>query len=621
MAAVLQTEVFLPKEDSGRMEMKSQGSCDSLQSPFTIVASQNHAFEGESVISPVASKISGRGSLLEFVLEDIQEESETSERSKVNMNDLKKEDLQPEEWDEIGQELKNKHRRDFSFGITHARPMSGDLEDESTSKPTEQIDLMLPQRNQSYRDKAPSQLSLDVSPFISQAPASAIHNADDCPNRAITPTPPPTPETEKSPGFKTQTATTSSATSPFDKLFHDAPKQQINQIFSTQNNNNNFEKQPEAMSLQELITNCKKFGNQLVMELCNHPKTSEVVSNAKKELGDVCMLLLQSLGLTETIIKEQQSSKDKKQQEQNMAWQAEFWKVKYKEVAEKYNKVYLAYKAQQQQQESQSQKPPATINVNAQPWVPPSQVVSAQNRVVSSNVQMNFGGNVGVEEASPRSAIGLESGEKLLVPPDSAILSIDGVPTGSSQPTTGQPVIVRNVIPRPKMTQADDFEPVGYKHQPSRDEQLTKIQNNNKSRGGSKRGKQSPRSKKNQQDQQPSKKQSQSNNNNNKSPTQGVGKASSSDKQAIQQGRDEPQSRPYQRNRNTRNRGGRPQNNNKSTQNNNNKQTKENGANNEQSTSQKQQNSPLKNGENGFQTEGVKKTKQSQMGNDSDNIQ
>eukprot|EP01023_Acetabularia_acetabulum_P054217 TRINITY_DN6095_c0_g1_i12.p1 TRINITY_DN6095_c0_g1~~TRINITY_DN6095_c0_g1_i12.p1 ORF type:complete len:345 (-),score=62.46 TRINITY_DN6095_c0_g1_i12:246-1190(-) len=253
-----------------------------------------------------------------------------------------------------------------------------------------------------------------------------------------------------------------------------------------------------------------------------------------------------------------------------MTWQVEFWKVKYKEVAEKYNKVQLAFRAQQQRQQQQQQQQHVNAGMHAQAWVPPQAVLSRQSSLASSGGQ----GPAGIEPTHSSKLMGgvQKEDNRVSVPPDSAILSIDGVPTHPL------PRVICNSVPRPKLQNRNQkdmlFQP---RSQQDANQQNQDNDNFQKTRGRG-RGK-SPGSKKTsaQQQQQQQQQQPTTNNKSGKKLQQGGGKGSQtagsnskdSNKQPNQQGRDHVKSRPPQKQSNATRRRGSKSNNNKASKNNN----------------------------------------------------
>eukprot|EP01025_Chloroclados_australasicus_P028069 TRINITY_DN27848_c0_g1_i2.p1 TRINITY_DN27848_c0_g1~~TRINITY_DN27848_c0_g1_i2.p1 ORF type:complete len:572 (-),score=94.40 TRINITY_DN27848_c0_g1_i2:443-2158(-) len=443
----LQAEVLLPADDSKGIMVQqaaNTGKKETPESPFVAVAASENG-ETSMNMSPVASKISTTDDLQKLLLSQTNQETD-----QPNQGEGKQEKIS-EQWSLFQQEI----RASQGFGIIANREISESSAGLEHTLPSDLLDDNdLPSRDSSYRNKKPS---IEV-PSEPQGTSTSILNS----LRGPTPTPNVTPEVSPTqskipPTFPLE----SIPSSQLETLLKNQQKEKLSSllpgIIPSPKNEEENDNDKDAQSLQNLINKCKTYGNELVMELSKHPNSSEVVNNAKKELGEVFLLLVQSLGMTDQIVHSEKVELQK-QKQSNLAWQVEFWKVKYKEVAEKYNKLTLVYKSQQwqQQQQQQQQKKQqqqlksqgSGINAHAQPWVPQT-LLSRQSSVLSQNALASnplHSAMLAVQAKNLEKEQQAKNGG--MPPPDSAILSVDGVPAEQQQ--SPKPKVVRGDVPRPK---------------------------------------------------------------------------------------------------------------------------------------------------------------------------
>eukprot|EP01026_Neomeris_dumetosa_P038205 TRINITY_DN3110_c0_g1_i2.p1 TRINITY_DN3110_c0_g1~~TRINITY_DN3110_c0_g1_i2.p1 ORF type:complete len:650 (+),score=84.32 TRINITY_DN3110_c0_g1_i2:197-2146(+) len=535
MAAAIQTEVLLPGEEVDvPIEQQFSGGDKTIpESPFILAACK------DDDISHVVT--SSTYNMVQMIM-DSSEQQEQDINSDIQ--DINTDDVQDEEWNDVGKQVLSKHRKDFSFGITAARQMSGDIMYSSSELPQEiGIQNMLTSRQSNNRKLSPPDMLIDLErttsateepPSIPQSSQGIVSSL-----RTLTPTPPPTPDTSSAsdkpqPSHSRKASINAGGQLSLEQLAEEQDPSQdalgklLPGLSTTMSGHfcppriqeHEQESSNSLVSLQSLINSCKKAGNDLVMELCNHPSSSEVVLNAKSDLQDVCMRLIQSLGLTETIVKlEQQNNQQEQKQQQNASWQVEFWKVKYKEAAEKYNKLSMYYQKQQQQQQQQQkqqqqQQGSGGISPFAQPWKS-QQSLSRQSSIASMNaykptVMTPLVRTPSGTQQQPqlkdnlRTSINDNSGgnSNVAIPPDSAILSVNGVVTGPSE-ILQKTNIVRNETPRPdilRKQKGDYQERRGAQDQRTQQRAKNGGQSNKSNRG--RRGKSSSNKNKNKDQQQ-----------------------------------------------------------------------------------------------------------------------
>eukprot|EP01025_Chloroclados_australasicus_P056738 TRINITY_DN7058_c0_g1_i7.p1 TRINITY_DN7058_c0_g1~~TRINITY_DN7058_c0_g1_i7.p1 ORF type:complete len:604 (+),score=71.23 TRINITY_DN7058_c0_g1_i7:168-1814(+) len=214
----------------------------------------------------------------------------------------------------------------------------------------------------------------------------------------------------------------------------------------------------DMLYIKELIEQLKNASNELVMELGRFPSTSPVVEASRQELEETCKRLTQSLGIANDS-KPTQASGTTSGGNQNLQWLVEFWKIKYKEVAEKYNRLVLVVKqrigqsqmsggtssVQWQQQQQQQQQQPNTKHAVQQQQSQYGQSLQRSSSIISTNTQVNAPGPI---NASPYPAVNNQGNQHMQVPGPGSI-------GGYAQSHLGYQQSQASLSPRPGFSTAN----------------------------------------------------------------------------------------------------------------------------------------------------------------------